>query len=160
VTWDPAGAGVTPVAREPFPTDVIPAKAGIQYTERQGTSINEGMPKQPCVYILASKRNGTLYIGVTSDIFNRTSLHKQDLIEGFTKRYGVHRLVYYEMHLTMADAIRREKRLKKWNRAWKIRLIESMNPEWEALFDEFWGVLNEGPADRARRHLGRDRVEM
>jgi putative endonuclease len=118
------------------------------------------MPKQPCVYILASKRNGTLYIGVTSDVLNRTSLHKQDLIEGFTKRYGVHLLVYYEMHLTMADAILREKRLEKWNRAWKIRLIESMNPEWKDLFDAFWGVLSEGPADLARRHSGSDRVEI
>ena len=114
------------------------------------------MPKQPCVYILASKRNGTLYVGVTSDLFLRTGLHKQDLIEGFTKRYGVHRLVYYEMHETMDDAIRREKRLKKWNRAWKIRLIESMNPEWDDLFDEFWGVIEDGPADM-RRHIGRPR---
>ncbi len=92
------------------------------------------MPKQPCVYILASQRNGTLYVGVTSDLFLRTGLHKQDLIEGFTKHYGVHQLVYYEMHHTMPEAIRREKQLKKWNRAWKIRLIESMNPEWEDLF--------------------------
>jgi len=63
------------------------------------------MPRQPCVYILASKRNGTLYIGVTSDLFHRTAIHKQNLIEGFTKRYGVHRLVYYEMHETMEAAI-------------------------------------------------------
>jgi putative endonuclease len=118
------------------------------------------MSKQPAVYILASKRNGTIYVGVTSDLPNRTTLHKQDLIEGFTKRYGVHRLVYYEMHNTMPDASRREKRVKKWYRAWKIRLIESMNPEWEDLFDEFWGAINEGPADRARRHVGRDRVDM
>ena len=118
------------------------------------------MPKQPCVYILASKRNGTLYIGVTSDLPQRTTLHKQDLIEGFTKRYGVHRLVYYEMHHTLPEAIGREKRLKKWNRAWKIRLIESMNPEWADLFGEFWGEIAEGPADKARRHIGRDRVEM
>jgi len=118
------------------------------------------MPKQPSVYILASRRNGTLYVGVASDLLNRTAIHKQDLIEGFTKRYGVHRLVYYEIHHTMPDAIRREKRLKKRNRAWKIRLIESMNPEWVDLFDEFWGAINEGPADIARRHVGRDRVEM
>jgi putative endonuclease len=104
------------------------------------------MPKHPCAYILASKRNGTLYIGVTSDLLDRTSIHKQDLIEGFTKRYGVHRLVYYEMHHTMPDAIRREKRLKKWNRASKFRLIEGMNPEWVDLFDEFWGAISEGPA--------------
>jgi putative endonuclease len=118
------------------------------------------MPKQPCVYILASKRNGTLYVGVTGQLLARTCLHKQDLIHGFTKRYGVHRLVYYEIHHTMPDAIRREKRLKKWNRAWKVQLIESTNPEWVDLFDEFWGAINEGPADRARRHTGRDRVEM
>jgi putative endonuclease len=118
------------------------------------------MPRQPAVYILASKRNGTLYVGVTSDLPNRTTLHKQDLIEGFTKRYGVHRLVYYEMHLTMPEAIRREKRIKKWYRAWKVRLIESMNPEWVDLFDEFWGEISESPADRARRHIGRDRIDM
>jgi putative endonuclease len=86
--------------------------------------------KNPCVYILASKRDGVLYIGVTSDISNRVNLHKQDLIEGFTKKYGVHVLVYYEMHHSMPDAIRREKQLKKWNRAWKVRLIEQLNPEW------------------------------
>ncbi len=118
------------------------------------------MSKAPCVYILASKRNGTLYIGVTSDLAQRTSLHQQDLIAGFTKRYGVHRLVYYEMHDTMPNAIKREKRLKKWNRAWKVRLIEHMNPEWDDLFEEFWGAIGEGPADRARRHIGRDRVDM
>jgi hypothetical protein len=72
----------------------------------------------------------------------------------------VHRLVYYEMHKTMEAAILREKRLKKWNRAWKLRLIEGMNPEWEDLFDEFWGAISEGPADRSRRHIGRDRVEI
>ena len=113
------------------------------------------MPKQPCVYILASKRNGTLYIGVTSNLFIRVGNHKQDLIAGFTKRYGVHRLVYYEMHESMDAAIAREKRLKKWNRAWKLRLIESMNPEWDDLFDEFWGAINDGPADMAREGVGR-----
>ena len=103
---------MTAVVRDALPTGVIPAKAGTQCTEEQGSAISGAMPKQPCVYILASKRNGTLYIGVTSDLLNRTSLHKQDLIEGFTKRYGVHRLVYYEMHHTMPDAIRREKRCR------------------------------------------------
>jgi putative endonuclease len=87
---------------------------------------NNGMAKTPCVYVLASTRNGTLYVGVTSDLFNRAAVHRQDLIEGFTKRYGVHRLVYYEMHNTMPEAIRHEKQLKKWNRSWKIRLIEQM----------------------------------
>jgi putative endonuclease len=140
-------------------TNVIPAEAGTQSTEQQWAAINGAMAKQPCVYILASRRNGTLYIGVTSDVLWRISLHKQDLIEGFTKRYGVHRLVYYEMHETMPSAIQREKRLKKWNRAWKIRLIESMNPEWEDLFDEFWGVINDGVADIAREGVGRPIVD-
>jgi putative endonuclease len=106
--------------------------------------------KCPCVYILASRRNGTLYIGVTSDLPNRVSLHRQDLIEGFTKKYGVHLLVYYEMHPTMEAAIRREKQLKEWRRLWKIRLIESMNPEWMDLFDEETGEILDGPADVAR----------
>ena len=140
-------------------TNVTPAKAGAQYTEQRWIAINGPMPKQPCVYILASRRIGTLYIGVTSDLFGRVVLHKQDLIEGFTKRYGVHRLVYYEMHDTMPAAILREKRLKKWNRAWKTRLIESMNPEWADLFDEFWGAINDGPADIDREGVGRPRVE-
>ena len=107
-------------------------------------------PKTPCVYILASRRNGTLYIGVTSDLAQRVTLHKQDLIEGFTKKYGVHRLVYYEMHPTMDAAILREKRLKEWRRLWKIRLIESMNPEWIDLFDERTGEILDGPADLSR----------
>jgi len=107
-------------------------------------------PKTPCVYILASRRNGTLYIGVTSDLPQRVTLHKQDLIEGFTTKYGVHRLVYYEMHPTMDAAILREKRLKEWRRLWKIRLIESMNPEWIDLFDERTGEILDGPADLSR----------
>jgi len=107
--------------------------------------------KCPCVYILASGRNGTLYIGVTSDLFQRIVLHKQDLIEGFTKKYRVHRLVYYETHSTMEEAILREKRLKEWRRLWKIRLIESMNPEWIDLFDEATGEILDGPADLSRR---------
>jgi putative endonuclease len=107
--------------------------------------------KNPCAYILASRRNGTLYIGVTSDLFQRVALHKQNLIEGFTKRYRVHRLVYYETHPTMEAAIRREKQLKEWRRAWKIRLIESMNPEWIDLFEEATGEILDGPADVARR---------
>jgi putative endonuclease len=107
--------------------------------------------KQPCVYILASRPYGTLYIGVTSELFERVGIHKQDLVDGFTKRYGVHRLVYYEMHETMEDAIRREKQIKEWKRVWKIRLIESMNPEWIDLFDENSGTILDGPADTARK---------
>ena len=91
--------------------------------------------KQPAVYILASQRNGTLYIGVTSDLVQRVWQHKNDVFEGFTKKYGVHMLVWYELHEDMENAILREKRLKKWNRDWKLRLIEEMNPDWKDLYD-------------------------
>jgi putative endonuclease len=107
--------------------------------------------KSPCVYILASARNGTLYIGVTSDLLQRVALHKQDLMKGFTKKHRVHRLVYYETHPTMDAAIIREKQLKEWRRLWKIRLIESMNAEWIDLFDEATGEIRDGPADLSRR---------
>ncbi len=92
-------------------------------------------PKQPCVYLLASKRNGTLYIGVTSDLIQRVWQHKDDLVEGFTKRYGVHTLVWYELHDTMEHAIAREKAIKGWKRAWKIELIEKSNPQWRDLYE-------------------------
>lgn len=88
---------------------------------------------KPCVYILASKRNGTLYVGVTSDLARRVWSHKTDAAEGFTKQHQVYRLVYAEYHATMEDAILREKRIKKWRRAWKIALIEAANPEWNDL---------------------------
>ena len=91
--------------------------------------------KQPTVYILASQRNGTLYVGVTSDLIQRVWQHKYDVVEGFTKQYGVHMLVYYELHDDMEYAILREKRLKKWNRSWKLRLIEERNPDWNDLYD-------------------------
>lgn len=94
------------------------------------------MEKQPAVYILASGYNGTLYIGVTSHLIQRVWQHKQDLVEGFTKKYGVHSLVYYEMHEEMVAAIQREKQLKKWNRQWKIDLIEKLNPTWRDLWQE------------------------
>jgi len=94
------------------------------------------MKKQPAMYILASRRNGTLYIGVTSDLVKRVWQHKNDVASGFTIKYGVHMLVYYEVHADMAEAIRREKRLKKWNRAWKIELIERENPQWCDLWTE------------------------
>jgi putative endonuclease len=90
--------------------------------------------RQPAVYILASKRNGTLYIGVTSDLVKRIWEHKNDMVEGFTKRYGVHHLVWYELHENMESAIQREKRLKDWKRAWKLELIESDNPNWKDLY--------------------------
>ena len=91
--------------------------------------------RSPCVYILASKKNGTLYIGVTSDLVKRVWEHKNDLVEGITKEYGVHQLVYFESHEDMATAIQREKQLKKWNRDWKVQLIEKGNPQWGDLFD-------------------------
>ncbi len=91
---------------------------------------------QPAVYILSSQRNGTLYIGVTSDLVKRIWEHKNNLAEGFTKSYGVHLLVYYELHTDMLGAITREKQIKKWNRNWKIRLIESNNSEWKDLWAE------------------------
>ncbi|OGM91909.1 hypothetical protein A2755_00920 [Candidatus Wolfebacteria bacterium RIFCSPHIGHO2_01_FULL_48_22] len=86
------------------------------------------------VYILASKRNGTLYIGVTSDLKKRIHQHKQGLIEGFTKKYKVHALVYYEQTSDAYAAIQREKQLKNWRREWKINLIERDNPEWDDLY--------------------------
>ncbi len=92
------------------------------------------MNKQPAVYILASKRNGTLYIGVTSDLIKRVWEHRNNMIEGFTKRYGVHQLVWYEMHEGMESAIEREKHLKEWKRKWKLELIESTNPSWQDLY--------------------------
>jgi putative endonuclease len=92
------------------------------------------MDKQPAVYILASRRNGTLYIGVTSDLIKRTWEHKHKVTEGFTKRYGVDQLVWFELHESMESAIQREKRLKEWNRKWKLKLIERMNPNWEDLY--------------------------
>jgi putative endonuclease len=87
-----------------------------------------------CVYILASQRNGTLYIGVTGDLAGRTYTHREDLIDGFTRRYGVHTLVWYEAHGNPETAIVREKQLKKWNRSWKLRLIEETNPTWDDLY--------------------------
>lgn len=109
------------------------------------------LEKYPCVYIVASGRNGTLYIGVTSDLEGRVSVHIQDLLSGFTARHVVHQLVYYEMHETMEAAITREKRLKKWNRLWKLRLIECANPEWLDLFDRSNGTILDLPADSERR---------
>ena len=86
------------------------------------------------VYMMASQRNGTIYIGVTADLPSRAYIHREGLVDGFTRRYGVHRLVWYEWLETAEPAIRREKQLKKWNRAWKIRLIEEMNPRWDDLY--------------------------
>ncbi len=89
---------------------------------------------QPAVYILASQKNGTLYIGVTCNLVQRIWQHKNDLVEGFTKRYGIHMLVYYELHSDINSAITREKQLKKWNREWKLGLIAQNNPQWQDLW--------------------------
>lgn len=90
--------------------------------------------KQYYVYMLASKKNGVLYIGVTGDLVKRVWEHKNNLVEGFTKKYFVHKLVYYEVTTDAKSAITREKQLKKWNRDWKIRLIEKENSNWEDLY--------------------------
>lgn len=89
---------------------------------------------QPCIYILASERNGTLYIGVTSDLVKRIWEHKSDLVDGFTKQYQVHQLVWYEPSESMESAIVREKQLKEWKRQWKLDLIEKTNPYWNDLY--------------------------
>ena len=90
--------------------------------------------KQPCVYIVANRRRGTLYTGVTSDLAKRVWQHRSDAAEGFTKKYRVHVLVWFEQHETMASAISREKAIKAWKRDWKLNLIESTNPEWRDLY--------------------------
>jgi putative endonuclease len=93
------------------------------------------MDRQPAVYILANKRNGTLYVGVTSDLIKRIWQHKNDVVKGFTERYSVHQLVWYELHETMESAIRKEKMLKNWKRVWKLKLIERSNPNWQDLYE-------------------------
>jgi putative endonuclease len=107
--------------------------------------------KRPCVYILASKPYGTIYVGVTSDLGHRMAQHAQGLIEGFTKKYAVKLLVYYEMHETMDVAIKREKLVKRWRREWKYRIIEQMNPEWRNLFDPENGEIAFGSVDDQHR---------
>lgn len=94
------------------------------------------MMKQFYVYILSNERNGTLYTGVTSDLLKRIYEHKNDLVEGFSKRYGIHNLVWYEMHETAESAISREKQIKKWQRKWKLELIDKSNPFWDDLYKE------------------------
>ncbi len=97
------------------------------------------MEKQPAVYILASKRNGTLYTGVTSNLVGRVWQHRNDLVEGFTRKYGVHTLVWYELHEIMLSAIAREKQIKGGSRRKKLELIEAMNPEWRDLYESILG---------------------
>ena len=92
--------------------------------------------RHPAVYILASRRNGTLHTGVTGDLVKRVWEHRNDVVGGFTRRYKVHRLVWFELHEDMTAAITREKELKEWNRPWKLRVIEESNPEWDGLWEE------------------------
>ena len=120
--------------------NVIPAKAGIQ----EPTS----PMKSYYVYILASKRNGTLYTGVTNNLLRRVWEHKNELVSGFTKKYGVHTLVYYEQTEDLESAILREKRIKKWSRKWKIRRIEKVNPNWEDLYEKLTSESNGFPPSR------------
>jgi putative endonuclease len=98
------------------------------------------MEKQPTVYILASKRNGTLYTGVTSNLIKRVWEHKNNAVPGFTKRYGVHTLVWFELHATMESAIKREKCIKEWKRKWKLALIEKNNQNWHDLYNSITGL--------------------
>ena len=91
--------------------------------------------KQPCVYLLASRRNGTLYVGVTSDLIKRIWEHKNHVVPGFTKKYRVNKLVWYEPHGSMESAIRREKAIKEWKRTWKLNLVEKTNPDWVDLYE-------------------------
>ena len=110
-------------------------------------------PKQPCVYILASKPRGSLFTGMTCDLATRILTHRLELADGHTRTYGIHQLVYYEMHEEIPEATLRETRLKKWHRPWKFRLIEQMNPEWVDLYDEESGAILDGPADVTRFRL-------
>jgi putative endonuclease len=103
--------------------------------------------KYPGTYLLASGPDGVLYAGVTSDIWGRMGEHKQGLFPGFTKRYRIKTLVYYEFHDAMEQAIRREKQIKEWQRAWKVRLIMSKNPQWIDLFDVTTNALLDFHAD-------------
>lgn len=91
-----------------------------------------------CVYILANKRNGTLYTGSTGDLPGRIFIHKNDSVDGFTKKYGVHRLVYYEACGSRYEALQRERQIKEWKRSWKLALIEKVNPEWRDLYDDLF----------------------
>jgi len=129
--------------RGSIPIPVILANAGIHLRfpviRQNSLSKNLLMLKKPAVYILASQPHGTLYIGVTGNLLQRIWQHKSGVVEGFTDRYEVHRLVYFEMHTDMTGAITREKQLKKWKRDWKIALIEKDNPNWRDLWPEVIG---------------------
>ncbi len=106
----------------------MPAKAGIQR-----------VMKEYFVYMLASKKNGTLYTGMTNDLIRRIFEHKQGMVKGFTQKYGIKTLVWYEQHNDVLEAIKREKNIQAWKRAWKLELIEKSNPDWDDLYEEIAG---------------------
>ncbi|WP_343223478.1 GIY-YIG nuclease family protein [Lysobacter sp. GX 14042] len=110
------------------------------------------MERHPCVYLLASKPNGTLYLGVTSNLIARIWQHREHAVDGFTAKYDITRLVWYEQHETMESAILREKRLKKWRRAWKVELVDSSNPSWRDLWPDIVG-LEPRPAAPSSPHV-------
>ncbi len=100
--------------------------------------------RQPAVYLLANQQNGTLYTGVTSNLMQRIWQHKNKSADGFTRRYGIDNLVWYELHETMTTAIAREKAIKEWQREWKLRLIEMSNPDWRDLYPELSALGERG----------------
>jgi putative endonuclease len=116
----------------------MPAKAGIQSFGVLDPGLRRGDDRGMAayVYILASRRNGTLYVGVTTDLVRRVGEHKEDVVEGFIKKYGVKMLVHFDVFDDVGSAIVREKQLKEWKRAWKLRLIEESNPEWRDLYTD------------------------
>ena len=126
-SWIPAFAGMTS-SRENDTSQIA--------SFRRRPESSSGLMKHPCTYILASSWNGTLYVGVTSDLIKRVWEHKNDLVDGFTKKYRVHHLVWFEQHESMESAIAREKNIKDWQRTWKIRLIEEANPTWRDLYPD------------------------
>ena len=101
----------------------------------------------PCVYIMTNRRNGTLYTGVTSDPIRRVAEHKKGAIPGFTRRYHLDRLVYFELYDSMTDAIAREHAIKHWRRAWKLSLVDDANPNWTDLYNEICGINPADPSD-------------
>ena len=118
---------------------LIPAKAGIHFLLLQWIPAFAGMSGWRCiafyVYMLASKKHGTLYTGMTDDLAKRVWMHKEKILKGFTSKYGVDKLVWYEVHETRESAFIRERAIKKWNRAWKIEMIEKENPNWADLYE-------------------------
>ncbi len=129
----------------------IPAEAGIH--------ILDFMPGVKCgyVYMLASKPNGTLYTGVTSNLIRRVSEHREGIVDGFTNRYGIHRLVYFERFESIVSAISREKQIKKWRRAWKVELIHTYNPGWKDLYGRLVGEEGDGFPPRIEYGAGSSR---